>query len=486
MKKIILALDQGTTSSRAILFDGRQMLAMGQQEFPQHYPHPGWVEHDPEEIWQSQLYAARTALAESGLSAGDIAAISITNQRETTLLWERATGRPVCPAIVWQCRRTADFCRSLREQGLTDLIREKTGLVPDPYFSATKLVWLLNHTPGLLKRAQAGELCFGTVDSWLIWKLSGGKLHVTDYTNASRTMLMNIHTLDWDDDLLERFGIPRAILPRLVSSREIVGETDPDLFGTAIPIAGIAGDQQAALFGQGCTLPGQAKNTYGTGCFLLMNMGQRPVFSAGGLLTTVACAPDGSPAYALEGSVFSAGCAVQWLRDELKLISSAAETEEIARSVTDTAGVYMVPAFSGLGAPYWNADARGIITGLTRGANRAHLVRAVLEAIAYQSAEVLALMEKETGIRLSALRVDGGASANGFLMQFQADLLGCPIERPRCLESTALGASLLGRAALNLPDLPEDSQTDRFLPQASESVRQALMEGWKAAVQRCL
>lgn len=480
-----MALDQGTTSSRCILFDGEKPIASAQNEFRQIYPRAGWVEHSPYDIWESQYGAAREALRRSGLAANEISAIGITNQRETTLVWDRKTGEPLYNAIVWQCRRTSQVCEKLKRSGAEDMIRSKTGLVIDAYFSATKLMWLLENVPGLRERAEAGEVAFGTPDTWLVWMLTAGRLHITDYTNASRTMLFNIGSLSWDADLLSLFNIPRCMLPEVVPSSGLAGFTSPELFGCAIPIAGIAGDQQAALFGQKCRYAGSAKNTYGTGCFMLMNVGDKPVFSANGLLTTVACGWEGKPAYALEGSVFSAGSAVQWLRDEMKLISSASESEAAARSVEDTLGVYMVPAFTGLGAPYWNSDARGLICGLTRGAGRNHIIRAVLESIAYQTADILALMERETGIRLDALRVDGGASSNDFLMQFQADIIGRCVERPACVESTALGAACLALSAAGCGDaVSEPDAPDVFRPSMAGAKREALLAGWHEAVSR--
>lgn len=487
MSKYIMSLDQGTTSSRCIIFEGEKPIASAQNEYRQIYPEAGWVEHSPYDIWESQYGAAREALERSGLTASDIAAIGITNQRETTLVWDRKTGEPLYNAIVWQCRRTSPVCNRLKQSGMEDMIRAKTGLVIDPYFSATKLMWLLENVPGLRDRAEAGEVAFGTPDSWLIWKLTGGRLHITDYTNASRTMLFNINSLRWDAELLCEFGIPYCMLPEVVPSSGIAGYTSPELFGCAIPIAGIAGDQQAALFGQKCRKAGTAKNTYGTGCFMLMNVGDRPVFSENGLLTTVACGEGGVPVYALEGSVFSAGSAVQWLRDELKLISSASESEAAAESVPDTNGVYMIPAFTGLGAPYWNSGARGIICGLTRGANRCHIIRAVLEAIAYQTSDILALMENETGIKLELLRVDGGASSNNFLMRFQADITGRRIERPACVESTALGAACLAALAVGEGNITSESVAETvFEPHMDIQKRDSLLAGWHEAVCRSI
>ncbi len=488
--KHVLALDQGTTSSRAIVFgeDG-SVRAQAQQEFRQIFPHPGWVEHDPEDIWESQLSVGRRALAQAGLKAADIAAIGIANQRETTLVWDRKTGHPVHNAIVWQDRRTADACAGLKRRGKTNLVRSKSGLVLDPYFSATKIAWLLDGIPGLRLHAERGELAFGTVDSWLAWKLSGGALHITDVTNASRTMLYDIHTGDWDDKLLALFGVPRAMLPRVLPSSQVYGESAKEIFGAAIPIAGIGGDQQAALFGQACHFAGMAKNTYGTGCFMLLNTGAKAVPSKHGLLTT-RCAQRGPKAqYALEGGVFVAGAVVQWLRDGLGFIRSSAEIEALAASVEDAGGVYLVPAFAGLGAPHWDAYARGTMLGLTRGTTRAHIARAALEAIAYQSAEVLHAMQKDAGIRLKELRVDGGAAANDMLMQFQADLLGVPVLRPKVLETTALGAAYLAGLATGVwKDIAAIARQwavgRRFEPGMSRSEAGERMTGWARALRR--
>lgn len=492
-KRWVLALDQGTTSSRAILFDAAgRPAAMAQQEFRQLYPRPGWVEHDPEEIWSTQLATAREALAKAGVPAADVAAIGITNQRETTVLWERETGRPVAPAIVWQDRRTADMCHRLKADGAEAVVREKTGLVLDPYFSATKIAWLLDSVDGLRERARRGEIAFGTIDSWLVYRLTGGRVHATDYSNASRTMLFNIHTLEWDEELLELLGrIPRALLPQVLPSSHIYGETEPDLFGAAIPIGGIAGDQQAALFGQACFEPGMAKNTYGTGSFLLMNTGEKPVASRHGLLTTIAWGVDGSVKYALEGSVFVTGAAVQWLRDGLGIIGTAAETQDLARSVPDTGGVYLVPAFAGLGAPHWDPYARGVLVGITRGTTKAHVARAALEAIAYQSADVVRAMEQEAGVPLRALRVDGGAAVNDFLMQFQADVLDVPVERPAVTETTALGAAYLAGWAAGVwrdrDEIVSQWHLDRrFEPVMDAAQRDRLLGGWRRAVERSL
>ncbi|MBN1286913.1 MAG: glycerol kinase GlpK [Anaerolineae bacterium] len=491
MPHYILSLDQGTTSSRAIIFDhaGRQ-LSTAQSEFPQGYPQPGWVEHNPEAIWDSQITVARQALAQAGVTAADLAAIGITNQRETTLIWDRTTGAPIHNAVVWQDRRTAEMCSRLKAEGFEATVRSKTGLVLDPYFSGTKVAWLLDHVAGARARAEAGELAFGTVDTFLIWRLTGGALHVTDVTNASRTLLFNIHTLSWDAEILEKLNIPAAILPEVKPSGAVYGETAGDIFGAPVPIAGAAGDQQAATFGQACYAPGLTKNTYGTGCFMLMNTGAEPVPSPSGLLTTVGWQVGGqAAAYALEGSVFIAGAAVQWLRDELKIIHSAPEVEALAGSVADTGGVYMVPAFVGLGAPYWDPFARGTIVGLTRGAGRAHIARATLESIAYQSRDVLAAMEQDSGIKLPALRVDGGAAVNDLLMQFQADILGVPVQRPRVNETTALGAAYLAGLATgfweSVDEIAAQWQIDKeYEPQMSEDRREALYAGWRRAVER--
>ncbi len=488
--KHVLALDQGTTSSRAIVFaeDG-SVRARAQQEFRQIFPHPGWVEHDPEDIWNSQLRVARRALAQAGLKAADITALGIANQRETTIVWERKSGLPVHNAIVWQDRRTAAACDSLKRRGKAQSVRAKTGLVLDPYFSATKLAWLLDSIPGLRLHAERGELAFGTVDSWLAWKLSGGALHVTDVSNAARTMLYDIHAGDWDEALLALFRIPRALLPRVLPSSHVYGETAKRIFGVPIPIAGLAGDQQAALYGQACHAPGMAKNTYGTGCFMLLNTGAKAVPSAHGLLTT-RCAQRGSkPQYALEGSVFIAGAVVQWLRDGLGFIGSSAEVEALAASVEDAGGVYLVPAFAGLGAPHWDAYARGAMLGLTRGTTRAHIARAALEAIAFQSAEVLLAMQKDAGIRLNELRVDGGAAVNDTLMQFQADILGVPVLRPKVQETTALGAAYLAGLATGVwKDTAAISRQwaigRRFEPAMGRADAQARMAGWARALER--
>ena len=490
--RYIMALDQGTTSSRCILFDREGNVASCvQREFRQYYPQPGFVEHDAEEIWASQLSVAREAMARLGVTYQDIAAIGITNQRETTIVWDRKTGVPVCPAIVWQCRRTADLCAQLEKKGLTEFFRERTGLVIDPYFSGTKLRWIFDHVDGVYERACRGELAFGTVDSWLVYRLTGGRVHATDYTNASRTMLYNIHTLDWDNDILALLDIPRSVLPEVRPSSGSFGESDPVLFGGPIPITGVAGDQHAALFGQACFHAGDVKNTYGTGGFMLMNTGNTPVRSTQGLLTTIAWGFDGHVTYALEGSVFVAGAAIQWLRDELKLIASAPESEYYATRVESTDGVYVVPAFTGLGAPYWNAYARGAILGLTRGTNCDHIIRATLESIAYQTEDVLRAMRGDIAFALGSLRADGGASANNFLMQFQADISGTRVLRPACIETTALGAAYLAGLCVGYyTDLDELSlvwRCDReFVPQMDSRERTALLDGWHDAVRRIL
>ena len=487
-----MALDQGTTSSRCIIFDhSGAMLASAQKEFAQHYPKPGWVEHDAAEIWETTLEVARGAMAKAGLSAADIAAIGITNQRETTVVWDKETGAPVCPAIVWQCRRTAPMADALAASGWAEKIRQKTGLVPDAYFSGTKLRWILDKVPGARRGAEEGRLLFGTIDSWLIWKLTGGRAHVTDVTNASRTMLFDIRRLRWDPELLELFGIPEQMLPRVQPSSCIYGETEPGLFGGKIPVAGAAGDQQSALFGQCCFEAGDVKNTYGTGCFLLMHTGSEPVFSENGLITTIAASGPGRIRYALEGSVFTAGAAVQWLRDEMGLISDAAASEAAARSVTDTGGVYVVPAFTGLGAPYWNQYARGTITGITRGFTRAQLIRATLESIAYQTYDICRAMESDAGVELTRLRVDGGAAANDLLMQFQSDLLCAEVLRPACIETTALGAAYLAGLAVgywkDTADIRQNRQTGRvFLPEMRDATRAKLLKGWNRALTTAL
>ncbi len=488
MKKYVMALDAGTTSNRCILFDKNgQICSMAQKEFTQFFPQPGWVEHDANEIWMTILLVAQEAMKQAGAAAGDIAAIGITNQRETTIVWDKKTGEPIYHAIVWQCRRTADYAESLKAKGLTEAYREKTGLVIDPYFSATKLKWILDHVEGAREKAERGELLFGTVDSWIIWKLTGGKEHKTDYSNASRTMLFNIHSLCWDKEILEEMEIPESMLPQAVASSGVFGYSEPSLLGESIPIAGVAGDQQAALFGQTCFEEGEAKNTYGTGCFMLMNTGEKPVRSENGLLTTIAWGYDGKINYALEGSVYVAGAAIQWLRDELELIDSAADSEYYATKVEDTNGCYVVPAFTGLGAPYWDPYARGMITGLTRGVNKCHIIRATLESLAFQTNDVLQAMESDSGIHLSALKVDGGACRNNFLMQFQADLIGAPLRRPECVETTALGAAYLAGLAVGYwadkNEIVNSWKTEKeFLPQMSEEKKQKELEGWKKAV----
>jgi glycerol kinase len=491
MDTYVLALDQGTTSSRAILFDRQaRVKAAAQREFRQIYPQPGWVEHDPLEIWESQLAVAREAIASAGVTTAQIAAIGIANQRETTVVWDRSTGAPVHNAIVWQCRRSAAICDALKAGGWEPAVRQRTGLVIDAYFSGTKIQWLLEHVPGLRARADAGEVCFGTVDTWLGWKLSGGRTWVTDYSNASRTMLFNIHQLAWDANLCGALGVPVRMLPEVRPSSFRYGHTTPDLFGAEIPIGGIAGDQQASLFGQACFAPGMAKNTYGTGCFLLIHTGDRPVASQAGLLTTIAASPvEGRAEYALEGSIFIAGAAIQWLRDGLRVIADSAESEALAASVPDTGGVYFVPAFVGLGAPHWDMYARGTILGLTRGTTRAHLVRAALEAIAYQSREVLGAALADAGLTLAELRVDGGATANNLLMQFQADILATPVVRPVVRETTALGAAYLAGLAVGYWASREEiagnwAADRRFVPQMEPTRREELFAGWRRAVAR--
>ncbi len=490
MKQYVMAIDAGTTSARCILFnrDGR-MCAVSQRELHPRYPHDGWVEQDAMEIWTAQLEVCRDAIAKLDIEPEQISAIGITNQRETTIVWDKATGKPVAPAIVWQCRRTAEEAEHLRERGLEQMLRDKTGLVVDAYFSATKLRWILDNVPDARRRAENGELLFGTVDCWLIWNLTGGARHVTDASNAARTMLFDIHTMQWDADILRELEIPACMLPEIVPSSGMIAQTE--LFGGSIPVAGVAGDQQAALFGQTCFAPGDAKNTYGTGCFLLMNTGNRPVNSENGLLTTVAWSIDGEVTYALEGSIFMAGAAIQWLRDEMGLIAHAADSERVARSVADTGGVFLVPAFTGLGAPYWDPYARGTLIGLTRGSNRAHIVRATLESLAYQTADVLHVMEKDAGLRMQSLRVDGGASANNFLMEFQADIIDVPVERPACVETTALGAAYLAGLAVGYwKDRAEICQKivpDRtFMPHMESALRRRHMAGWHTAVERSL
>ena len=490
MPKYMMALDSGTTSNRCILFDrAGRIVSVAQREFTQYFPQPGWVEHDANEIWATLLGVAVEAMQMAGAAAADIAAIGITNQRETTIVWDKATGEPVHHAIVWQCRRTSEYCDELRARGLTARFREKTGLVLDAYFSATKLHWLLENVPGVRERAAKGELLFGTVETWLIWKLTGGRAHVTDYSNASRTMLFNINTLDWDEEILAELNIPRSMLPKPLPSSGLFGTTDTSLLGGEIPITGAAGDQQAALFGQTCFQPGEAKNTYGTGCFLLMNTGEKPVFSQNGLVTTIAWGLGEKVTYALEGSIFVAGAAIQWLRDEMKLIANAAESEAVAQEVMDTNGCYVVPAFTGLGAPYWDQYARGAIVGLTRGCNRAHIVRATLDSLTYQTYDVLNAMRADSGIALASLKVDGGASANNYLMQTQADVIGAPVLRPTCVESTAMGAAYLAGLAVGFwrdqAEIRKIWAVDRtFEPKLDAKSRDARLHGWHRAVQR--
>ena len=490
MGKYVMALDAGTTSNRCILFDKcGKIISIAQKEFTQYFPQPGWVEHDADEIWSTQLGVAVEAMSKVGASAEDIAAIGITNQRETAIVWDKKTGEPVCRAIVWQCRRTAAYCDQLKEQGYTDMIREKTGLIIDAYFSGTKIRWILDHVEGAREKAEKGELLFGTVETWLIWKLTKGRVHVTDYSNASRTMLFNINTLEWDQEILDLLQIPKAMLPEPMPSSCVYGHTDPSYFGGPIPIGGAAGDQQSALFGQVCFHPGAAKNTYGTGCFLLMNTGEKPVFSQNGLVTTIAWGLDGKVEYALEGSIFVAGAAIQWLRDEMRLIDSAADSEYMAGKVKDTNGCYVVPAFTGLGAPHWDPYARGTIVGITRGVNKYHIIRATLESLAYQVNDVLGAMEADSGISLTSLRVDGGASANDFLMQTQADIIGAPVKRPRCIETTAMGAAYLAGLATGYwksrEEVKENWAIDQvFEPAIDEEERKQKIKGWNKAV-RC-
>lgn len=492
MAEYLMALDQGTTSSRAIIFDRKgDIVSVAQKEFTQYFPANGMVEQDPLEIWASEVAVMSEVKAMSQISGDNIAAIGITNQRETTIVWDKNTGEPVYRAIVWQCRRTADRIEELKAAGYGDMILEKTGLIADPYFSATKIEWILNNVPGARKRAEAGELLFGTVDTWLIYKLTGGRVHATDYTNASRTMLFNINTLKWDEELLKLFNIPASMLPEVKNSSEIYGYTDEKIFGAEVPIAGVAGDQQAALFGQCCFNEGDAKNTYGTGCFLLMNTGSRRVVSKNGLLTTIAIGINGKVQYALEGSVFVAGAAIKWLRDEMKLIEKAEDTERIAMSVPDSNGVYVVPAFTGLGAPYWDAYARGAVFGLTRGTTAAHFVRATVESLAYQSHDVIKAMEEDADMKLGTLKVDGGASNNNFLMQFQADILNATIKRPAVTETTALGAAYLAGLAVGFykdrAELVDNQSIAReFAPKIGDKDRETLLDGWRSSVKRVL
>ncbi len=492
MNKYIMALDQGTTSSRCILYNKKgEIVSLAQKEFKQIYPQGGWVEHDPMEIWSTQIGVAQEALYKIDATFENIQAIGITNQRETTVVWDKHTGLPIYNAIVWQCRRTAEFCDELKAKGLSESFKSKTGLLIDAYFSGTKLRWILDHVECAREKAENGDLLFGTIETWLIWKLSMGRVHVTDYSNASRTMLFNIHTLKWDDEILKEVDIPKNMLPEPMPSSCIYGETDPLIFGGPIKIAGAAGDQQAALFGQTCFKEGEVKNTYGTGCFLLMNTGEKPVESQNGLLTTIAWGLDGKVNYALEGSIFVAGAAVQWLRDELEIIHSSPESEVMAASVEDSDGVYVVPAFVGMGAPYWNPYARGSIFGLTRGANKNHLVRATLESLAYQTADLLNAMEEDSNIKLAVLKVDGGASANNLLMQIQADLLDTTVHRPKCIETTSLGAAYLAGLAVgywkNKEDVIENWQIDKtFEPDILPEKRQAMLKGWQKAVKCAL
>ena len=488
MAKYVMALDAGTTSNRCILFNEKgEMCSVAQKEFTQYFPQSGWVEHDANEIWASQYSVAVEAMAKINVKASDIAAIGITNQRETTIVWDKNTGEPVYHAIVWQCRRTSEYCDSLKEKGLADKFRAKTGLVIDAYFSGTKIKWILDNVPGAREKAEAGELLFGTVETWLIWKLTKGAVHVTDYSNASRTLLFNINTLEWDDEILAELNIPKSMLPKALPSSCVYGESDSELFGGSIKIAGAAGDQQAALFGQTCFTAGEAKNTYGTGCFMLMNTGEKPVFSQNGLVTTIAWGLDGKVNYALEGSIFIAGAAIQWLRDQLKVIDSAADSEYMATKVKDTNGCYVVPAFAGLGAPHWDQYARGTIVGLTRGVNKYHIIRATLESLAYQVNDVLDAMKADSGIDLAALKVDGGASANNFLMQTQADIIGAPVNRPVCVETTAMGAAYLAGLAVGYWSSKEDVIKNWaidavFKPAISADERAKKIKGWKKAV----
>ena len=488
MAKYIMALDAGTTSNRCILFNEKgQMCSVAQREFTQYFPQPGWVEHDADEIWASMLGVAVESMNKIGANASDIAAIGITNQRETAIVWDKNTGVPVYHAIVWQCRRTSEYCDSLKEKGLTEQFREKTGLVIDAYFSGTKIKWILDHVEGAREKAEAGDLLFGTVETWLIWKLTKGAVHITDYSNASRTMLFNINTLEWDEEILAEMNIPKSMLPKAMPSSCIYGNTAENFFGGSIPIAGAAGDQQAALFGQTCFQAGEAKNTYGTGCFLLMNTGEKPVFSKNGLVTTIAWGLDGKVNYALEGSIFVAGASIQWLRDEMRLIDTSADSEYLAKKVPDTNGCYVVPAFTGLGAPHWDQYARGTIVGITRGVNRYHIIRATLESIAYQVNDVLSAMKADSGIELSALKVDGGASANDFLMQTQADIIAAPVNRPVCVETTAMGAAYLAGLAVGYWKSKEDVVKNwaidaTFEPAIEEEERKVRIKGWNKAV----
>ncbi len=488
MAKYIMALDSGTTSNRCILFNEKgEMCSIAQKEFRQIYPKPGWVEHDANEIWSTQMGVAVEAMQKISVSAEDIAAIGITNQRETAIVWDKNTGEPVYNAIVWQCRRTAEFCDSLKEKGLTEVFRQKTGLVIDAYFSGTKIKWILDNVPGVRDRAEKGDLLFGTVETWLIWKMTKGAVHVTDYSNASRTMLYNITELKWDEDILKELNIPMSMLPEVKPSSCVYGMSDASFLGAPIPVSGAAGDQQAALFGQTCFAPGEAKNTYGTGCFLLMNTGEKPVFSENGLVTTIAWGIDGKVNYALEGSVFVAGAAVQWLRDEMHLIDSAEDSEYMASKVKDTNGCYVVPAFTGLGAPHWDQYARGTIVGITRGVNKCHIIRATLESLAYQTNDVLQAMRADSGIEMNSLKVDGGASANNFLMQAQADIIGVPVNKPACVETTAMGAAYLAGLAVGYWESKDEVKRNwaiarTFEPKISEEERAKKVKGWNKAV----
>lgn len=488
MAKYVMALDAGTTSSRCILFNEKgEMCSVAQKEFTQYFPKPGWVEHDAMEIWSTQIGVAQEAMLKIGAVAADIAAIGITNQRETTVVWDKKTGEPVYHAIVWQCRRTSQYCDSLKEKGLTEIYRKKTGLMIDAYFSGTKVKWILDNVPGVRERAEAGDLLFGTIETWLIWNLTKGKVHVTDYSNASRTMLFNITELKWDKEILAELNIPECMLPTAKPSSCVYGESDPSFFGGAIPIAGAAGDQQAALFGQTCYTPGEAKNTYGTGCFMLMNTGEKPVYSKNGLVTTIAWGLDGKVNYALEGSIFVAGAAIQWLRDEMRLVDTSPDSEYLATKVKDTNGCYVVPAFTGLGAPHWDQYARGTVVGITRGVNKYHFVRATLESLAYQTYDVLKAMQEDSGITLAALKVDGGACANNFLMQFQADVINAPVHRPVCIETTAMGAAYLAGLAVGYwaskEDVIKNWQISKvFDPTMDAAHREEIIKGWSRAV----
>ena len=490
--KYVMALDAGTTSNRAIIFDeNSQIVGVSQKEFTQYFPQPGWVEHDAEEIWSSMSTVMKEALEKAEISANEISAIGITNQRETAVVWDKQTGRPIYNAIVWQSRQTAGICEELKKQGLVDEFREKTGLVIDAYFSGTKVKWILDHVEGAREKAEKGELLFGTIDCWLIWKLTGGKVHVTDYSNASRTLMFNIRELKWDDKLLEYLTVPKSMLPEVHASSEVYGETIPSILGASVPIAGAAGDQQSALFGQNCFEAGMAKNTYGTGCFMLMNTGTKIYKSDNGLVTTIAWGLDGKVEYALEGSIFVAGSAIQWLRDGLRVIDTAPDSEWVAKKVKDADGVYVVPAFVGLGAPYWDMNARGTIIGITRGTTKAHIVRATLDSMAYQTRDVLSAMEADSGIRLAALKVDGGAVANNMLMQFQADLLGVPVDRPQVIETTALGAAYLAGLAVGVWKSKEELKKswkldNRFEPAMPQAEADKLYKGWRKAVKHSM